>query len=325
MNMFLKVWKKKKITKALSSSCEKMDDKFFSKIAKSVSEFMILAIVKEKGESHTYEIQQTLLTKFSNQGSHVKEMTQLASSLKGKTQSVQEKKVDSNNKNGDSGKEGSFEFMIDMLNEIITQTQKDDEIPIIVSKLGDELDIINNHIFFPVKIWESISAIYQVMKDLEDQGFIEIARSEIVSGRTRKLYKITEKGELEAIRMMFIFNGIYTSIYPQFLIFGDVLSQFFKNHSDNLNNLFSKLMKTNSFNTILHDNQNIDHESLHSFMDPFAESQFQIMVQLLSLEEVDESHIAQMLSLINKKQNNEIIGNLQNYKQKIENIIKLLK
>ena len=284
----------------------KVDNKFYSKIAKSVSEFMILAILKEKGESYTYEIQQTLFSKFSIQKIHSAKIMNILTDLNETT-------------NISIAKNKFHEQTINHLNRIesnlVLGTTKE-----LLHNLQYELEIIMDHIFFPVKIWDTVGAIYQVMKELEEQGFIEVSRSEIVNGRTRKIFNITAKGELEAIRMIFIFNSVISSIYPQFLIFSKNIQQFFTNHINTLNSLFKRIIENEESN-LINLNEIKKHMEKYKRLNPFSEDQFNMIIQLLSINDYNQNDIIKIFSLNDKIQNSEIITMLNNYKQKLENLL----
>lgn len=300
-----------------------MDNHFFSKIAKSISEFMILAILKEKGELHTYEIQQELISKFRRVNSHSNEMIDLIQIFLNKNGQKSPKNFTQEEQNNQYMYYEQMEDLIKLLTNGESVNQLDKQTKELFTNLGAELEIINNFIHFPVKIWDSLSSIYQVMKDLEKQGFIEITRSEIVNGRTRKIYQITKKGETEAVRMIFTFNGINSSIYPQFLNFSDVLSQFYSNHTFNLNSLFSKIIEGQSKNLKSHtQDNNID--SLHKKVNIFADNQFQILINLLSISELNETEITKILSLLDTNQDVNVLDKLKMQKTKIEHLIEKL-
>ena len=278
-----------------------MDDKFFSKIAKSVSEFMILAILKEKGESHPYEIQQLLLSKFSEQKTHASIMLEIMAEVSEKI-SQQEAEIHTVSK---TAKE---------------QSKKEIEMKSLLEHLNSEITIIKDYLFFPGKIWETIGAIYQVMNELEAQKYIEVAKHDIVKGRTRKIYKISHKGELEALKMMFTFNGINSAIYPQFLLFGDILEQFYSEHIKNLNNLFNTI-GTKTHAMFSDPSMDIHVDTNHANFNPFSQIQAMIVLHLLTLHEYNSDMTNRIFSVNNNEQNLQLIANLKSYRDKIDGLI----
>lgn len=277
-----------------------MEDKFFSKMAKSVSEFMILAILKEKSESHPYEIQQALLSKFSSQQDHSSKMLDIMSTIS--------EKITQENK------------------DLHSESQKVKEQPgnkkehLLLSSLNSEIEIIKEYMSFPIKIWETIGAIYQVMSELEAQECIEVIKREIVKGRTRKIYKITQKGELVALRMMFAFNGINSTIYPQFLHFGDILNQFYTTHIKNLNNLFNSFNNNNY--SMLFDLSKDTHTGTRQIkFDPFLQMQTIIILHLLTLIDNNSEITSKIFPISNTEQNLELIENLKLYLEKISKLV----
>ena len=299
-----------------------MDDRFFSKMAKPVSEFMILAILKEKGEKHPYEIQQILLEKFSSQKDHTIEMMVLLADISKKAMNYisegSEKKEEVERSVNLLPDENFREIII----QLIEKAGKETDIFNLLKSLTDEIDIIKDHFIFPGKIWETIGAIYQVMKELQSQGFIEVSKQEIVKGRTRKLYKITDKGVLEAMRMLLIFNSVNSAIYPQFSLFSNSLRQFYAGHNEKFHDLFSKILDKDNSNEFEENNHPVD---LFHEINPFSKSQVMFIIQLLSLSEEEPEKILKMFSLEKLSNNNEVLESLVDFREKLDYMITKMK
>ncbi|MFQ5977567.1 MAG: PadR family transcriptional regulator [Candidatus Heimdallarchaeota archaeon] len=203
------------------------EERFFKRVARHVSEFHILTILAEKGECHPYEIQQIL-----------------------KTQIFQERQEQAN----------KLEQLIQVGQKILDyrakpSTAKYDEIESIIAKLpitaartffskglidGTEEKDVNltfwvqhgQELFKHEKsfstLLNSTSAVYHVMKDLEDYGYIRVKSEETHKGRSRKLYEITEKGRAQAPGMLLAFGEMTQTVTHGFHVFQQSLHSFFE-------------------------------------------------------------------------------------------------
>ena len=120
--------------------------------------------------------------------------------------------------------------------------------------------------------------------------------------------------------MIFIFNSVISSIYPQFLIFSNNIQQFYSSHINTLNSLFKRTIENEESN-LLHLNVIKKHIEIHKGLNPFSEDQFNTIIQLLSIDDYNQDDIVKMFSLNDKGQNSEVITMLNNYKQKLENLL----
>ncbi len=302
-----------------------MENKIFSKIARPISEFLILAILKEKTESHTYEIQQNLLAKFSTHDSQTIDMITKMASIIEKVLTSTNNIPMPDNELSKLLKSIPNENFKSLLSLVIEQQRLNPTLQPMLQQLVSELKVVEDLYVFPEKIWDSAGAIYQVMKELERQGLIVVSTSTIVNGRTRKLYKITEKGELEALKMAMTFSSVDSSIYPMFSLFSDSMNQFYKQHFNNLSNIMKKLSMDNreihSHIEMIHTKPELNN-SLK--INPFIHSQYLLIIQLLGLSNTKEDEIIHLFSLEDPDQNQEITEKLLFFRERLDNLINLL-
>lgn len=209
--------------------CEKrqFEERFFKRVARHVSEFHILTILAEKGECHPYEVQQILKTQiFRERQEQAKKLEQLIQ--------VGQKIVDYRAK-------PSPEKYDEIESEIA-------ELPITAARAffkkslsdGNEEKDVNltfwvqhgQELFKREKsfstLLNSTSAVYHVMKDLKNYGYIRVKGEETHKGRSRKLYEITDKGRAQAPGMLLAFAEMTQTVTHGFHVFQQSLHSFFE-------------------------------------------------------------------------------------------------
>lgn len=205
----------------------KFEERFFKRVARHVSEFHILTILAEKGECHPYEIQQILKTQF------FRERQEQAKKLEQLIQ-VGQKIVDYRAKPSPA-KYDEIESEIAKLPFAASRAffkkglsdgaeEKDGNLAFLVQH-GQEL--VNHEKSFSTLL-NSTSAVYHVMKDLKDYGYIRVKSEETHKGRSRKLYEITDKGRAQAPGMLLAFGEMTQTVTHGFHVFQQSLHSFFE-------------------------------------------------------------------------------------------------
>ena len=152
-----------------------------------------MSIIAEKKETHPYEIQQILQKKVLHK---YQIQIQTSSHLVQTFEKIIEISSKPKRDNKDIEKfiqSIRIPFLRDFCKKTIEKSNEDPSILANLESLKSNAKKLIRHKNTELKIWDSITAIYQVMNDLEKTNLIEVARLETHKGRTRKIYKITDK------------------------------------------------------------------------------------------------------------------------------------
>jgi DNA-binding PadR family transcriptional regulator len=112
-------------------------------------------------------------------------------------------------------KEENLFFIRLLINRLNDDTSPDDlesflELFEILEEVIDHFEITKRN----TQIWENVTGIYPVLKNLENQNFIvRLKDKEIVDGRLRTNYTITEEGLDYLRQILFVVSGITTSLF----------------------------------------------------------------------------------------------------------------
>jgi DNA-binding PadR family transcriptional regulator len=217
------------------------EERFFKRVARHVSEFHILTILAEKGECHPYEIQQILKTQiFRERQEQAKKLEQLIR--------VGQKIVDYRAK-ASPAKYDEIESEIAKLPIAAARTffkkglnAENEEIDVNLTfwvQHGQEL--LKREKAFSTLL-NSTSAVYHVMKDLKDYGYIRVKSEETHKGRSRKLYEITDKGRAQAPGMLVAFAEMTQTVTQGFHVFQQSLRSFFEPSHTFIQNMMNILL-----------------------------------------------------------------------------------
>jgi len=215
----------------------------FKKIVRPASEFIILSLLKEKGESYPYEIARSLRNEiFRNQKEMISGLNALIELGENILQSSEIP---------DKFNEKLLKFIRNVRNPMIKQLGKqvmeysleDEELLKDIKDFIDDSKKILQEKKEQIKIWESHQAIYQVISNLEERGLIRESRTDIHNGRERKLFRITDKGETAAIAMISQFGQLNQAIIPRAKIFSNRLDMLLEDHVKIVLRILNKIYK----------------------------------------------------------------------------------
>ena len=262
--------------------------RFMSRFLRTASELFILTIISSKGEIHPYEVYQELLLEiFHSKHSQIqcyskilhfgeKYLNYLQDSSKLNVELL-EKEIRDFLPTGESIEitlnpdEKLKKNMIQILNHLIGEADTH------VESLKGEL-----------KIWDSKTAIYQVMKELEREDLIKVARTEIYKGRARKIYSITDKGKSVVLRSLVLFGDLFQKIFPQITLFKDFQSSFLIDHRIKLIKFFEMIITPKQIVSILNNKTDFPLKQLFNEIFPLIGSE-SILKNLINVKKVNLS------------------------------------
>jgi DNA-binding PadR family transcriptional regulator len=188
-----------------------------------MSDLYILTILAAKGEAYPYEIQQVLYQDiFKRENLQI----QVLEHLIDMGQSIVTTTL-APNKNGSAPDLEPFlsdlpselhEYFIAFQNEIST---KPDALSRFSELLAQGSKILEEE-RREQKIWDSKTAIYQVIGDLEREGLIHVSREEVQQGRHRKFYQLTDDGRVSALQGIAQLGQLYQTLLPRIQYFEDL-------------------------------------------------------------------------------------------------------
>lgn len=290
-------------------------DKFYSKLAKAHSEFIILSIIDANPDIHTYEIQQILSSNFSKMNNPIFMSFKLFEDIISKWRKVG--KV--NDKIDKMIDDIPFIAIRSPLRNYMTISAIDKGSAQSLLEVWDKLRSINFFIVNADQIWATQTGIYQSMKSLEDNKLIEVSRQEIVKGRTRKLYQITEKGKQGALGMLFTLLSFDNIIPPYYPNFSSVLKSFYQFHDDTVFNILKEFDEKGDMHQYIF----ASNPEFREF-NPFIEIQYTLIMQVLfqlKQEEKEEDIFTKLKFNTDSVQNNVLIMKLKNFRDRLDRFI----
>ena len=298
---------------------------FFKKLSRAASEFIILSILAEKGESHPYEIHDILQKEIlKNRQIRIKntiKFIELSENLIDIYKNPQKKnKVDIKNLM-DKLEDPVFKFLSKIF---LKKLEEDKDLLTDLEILIKDGKRVLEYRDAELKVWDHVPSIYQVIRDLEKRKLIKESGIDTIKGRNRKLYTITDIGKDEAVKMLMIFGDLNQVIIPKALVFQKNINLLFKAHLDIALHLLEKLLPDKSISRILQDIEN----SLPQVQDMF-EGMFPIidndllLISLLYEDFISEESIGTK-ELTPKQQELFkfiLLKRLKKYRDKLDDII----
>ena len=260
--------------------------RFISRFLRSSSELFILTIISSKEEVHPYEVYQELLLQiFHSKHSQIQNFSkvlQIAKRFLNYLQESSEMNIELLEREfkGLLPKEESIDLVLNQDKELKTKTINM-LIPLI-SEADERFELIKEDL----RIWDSKTAIYQVMKELEQEGLIKVTREEIYKGRGRKIYSITEKGKIAVLNSLILFGDLFQKIFPQITHFYDLQQTSFNEHRIKLLQFFEKILSPHQIISILNKESDSPLKQLFNEMFPLIGSE-SILKNLISVQKVD--------------------------------------
>ncbi|MBY9006358.1 MAG: helix-turn-helix transcriptional regulator [Candidatus Lokiarchaeota archaeon] len=302
-----------------------MHHRFLNRLTRTTSELFILTILASKKEAHTYEIQQILMEKiFKTKKEEIdifKKVIKIGKEIldlnkKNKTNS----KINFNNEL-DELEIKEFESISRVISKKIMQNDSSKEK---FSELLSEADIIIQQQEKDLIIWNSNTAIYQVMKEFEKEELIKVLKTETHRGRSRKIYSLTKKGEKIAYSSLFLLGDLYQTIIPQISFFSNTKENLHSQHLYRLIEFLEALLPEEELSKILLDKD--FHDSLLkkfcSIMFPFIKNNT-LILSLINGEDISVNILEEKLASSSYRNLNKemFIENLKRLKDKIEDLI----
>lgn len=293
-----------------------------SRLLRTASELFILAIIASKKEVHPYEVYQKLISEiFYSKQIQIQSFSHILQVGKSYLKYLQEpSKLNENLLREEIKKILPKGFPLkDELN--IDKKSKDDSIQIL-SHLIKEADINLNEEEGDLRIWDSKTAIYQVMKELEREDLITVARTEIYKGRGRKIYAITLKGKITAVHSLLLFGDLYQKVFPQITLFTDFQKSSSEDPGIRLLQILENVLSTEMIMAIFQNEEDSPLKQLIKELFPLVRSEVAlqnlIILKDIPLNLFDVSILPLSYRSIYKKM---IIQQLSDYKKHIENVI----
>ncbi len=298
---------------------------FFKKLSRAASEFIILSILAEKGESHPYEIHDILQKEiFKNRETRIKntiKFIELSEKLIAIYKNPQKKNKDDIKNLMDKLEDPLFKFLSKIF---LKKLEEDKDILTDLEKLIEDGKRVLEYKGAEQKVWDHVPSIYQVIRDLEKRKLIKESRIETIKGRNRKLYTITNDGKDEAVKMLTIFGDLNQVIIPKALIFQNNINMLFKSHLDIALNLLEKLLPGKSISNILQDIENSLPQVQGIFEGMFPIIDNDLLLISLLLEDFITKEKINMKELNPNQQelfNFLLVNRLKKYRDKLDDVI----
>lgn len=303
---------------------------FSSRLNRSASELLILTIIESKGKVHPYEIYQTLLPEiFYKKYAEIQKSSQMISFSKkyikfledptDENENVLTKEIQGLLPDGTT----SDEFVLIKQNN--NQYYSKNNIENLRRLLNEAEGFVKNE-REKLKIWKSKTAIYQVMKDLEEkEKLITVVDTEIIKGRSRKIYSITDKGRETAINWILEFGDLYDRISPKISQFTGIESAFTKNHPLQVLNFMEQFIPVDSIIKLLLDDSGSPFSQLIKGLFPIVGNPSKLKTLLLSDEFQFDFLAGDLIPKKYKAVYKELLlKHMKEFKNKIENKIRNL-
>ena len=303
---------------------------FSSRLNRSASELLILTIIESKGKTYPYEIYQTLLPEiFYNKYTEIQKSSQMISFSK-KYIKFLEDPTDENKNLLKKEIQGllpdgitSDEFVLTKQNN--NQYSNKNNIENLHRLVNEAEGFVKNQ-KEKLKIWKSKTAIYQVMKDLEEkEKLITVVDTEIINGRSRKIYSITDKGRETAIKWILDFGDLYDRISPKISQFTGIESAITKSHRLQVLDFMEQFIPVDSIIELLMDDSGSPFSQLIKGLFPIVGNPSKLKTLLLS-DEFQFDYLAG--NLIPKRYKaiykELLLKEMKEFKNKIENKIKII-
>lgn len=303
-------------------------DLFFKKITRAAAEFTILSILAEKGVAHPYEIQELvqeeLLKKYRLQIESIKSFIEISETIISNFNNPRRQ----NQKDISQILKGIKDPLFRHFGKIFLKKVKENkELLLDLEKLKEDAKNILIRRGSELKIWEHIHSIYQVIKELKQRELIEESGTETFKGRTRKLYKITDKGRDEALKMIILFADLNQVIIPKALIFQNNLNILFQTHLDILFQILNKIFPDKTiFDMLLEVESSFPHiQKTFEGLFPLLDNDLLLISLLLEDFITSESINIQELPC-NQQQlfKHLLLNHLKKHRKKIDEVIKSL-
>ncbi len=303
-------------------------DQFFKKITRAAAEFTILSILAEKGVAHPYEIQELvqdeLLKKYRFQIESIKSFIEISEAIISNFNDPKHQKQ----KDVNQILKGTKDPLFGHFGKIFLGKVKDNkDLLLDLEQLKEDAKSILIRRGSELKIWEHIHSIYQVIKELKERELIEEARTETIKGRTRKLYRITDRGRNEALKMIILFADLNQVIIPKALIFQDNLNILFQTHLDILFQIFNKIFPNKSIFDILHEIESSFPQVQKTFEGLFPLLDNDLLLISLLLEDFITSESINLAELSPNQQQlfkHLLLNHLKKHRKKLDDVIKNL-
>ncbi len=300
----------------------------FRKITRAASEFMILSIIMEKGESHPYEIYQTLIERVAGkQKPPVRNLELLIkySSMimdffdNEETDGNQEKKIISLINSIESP------FSKKLLLEFLEQGKKDVKLQANLKDLIKDARIITQKDKSDLEAWQKPPAIYQVLKSLEKRKLIKFSRTEQYQGKSRNLYTITEKGIPEAFTMLTTLGDLNQLIIPMARFFRNHINLQMQNHLTIVFRIMKQLYPNKNLSDIFEDPELIDPNFILELSSLFPIIDNDSLFIPILFDDTISTDAINAMKVIPEQQvlfKEIVLKKLRSYKEKINKVIK---
>ncbi len=269
--------------------------RFENRLVRTSSELFILTILASKGEAHPYEIHQILLKEiFKDRMAYLQEFHKVIDwARKLLVVFEQDSTPDMDNLEAETEQlfpqsmRGLSKFLIERLRK---NQQLRKELNLLLTEADEGLRLDEEQ----VKIWDSDTTIYQVMKELESEGLIAVNRTEIHQGRGRKVYVLTEIGRRTAFETILQFGNLFQAILPFITLVNPEGEGHHSSHQMQVLHLFERILPKEQFNkfiSVISEDSPLTHFLLNLFPFLFNDAIFFpiIMGDYLSLEIINEN------------------------------------
>ena len=303
---------------------------FSSRLNRSASELLILTIIESKGKAHPYEIYKTLLHEiFYKKYAEIQKSSQMISFSKKYIKFLEDSTVENENVLKKEIQEllpdgmTSDDFVLTKRNANQYNNKKNIEN---LGRLLNEAEGFVKSQKEKLKIWKSKTAIYQVMKDLEEkEKLITVVNTEIISGRSRKIYSITDKGRETAIKWILEFGDLYDRISPKISQFTGIENAITKNHRLRVLSFMEQFIPVDSIIKFLLDDSGSPFSQLVKSFFPIVGNPSKVKTLLLSDEFQFDFPAGDLIPKKYKAVYKELLlKHMKEFKNKIENKIRNL-
>lgn len=225
---------------------------FENRLVRTASELFILMILASKREAHPYEIQQVLLKEiFKVRRSQFEEFQNLIQWMAKTFEILDQEPPGDTNLLGQE-METFFPPLLKHLGpQFLVALSEDPQLQAELRQLVNTAEQAMQQEGEHLKIWDSDTAIYQVMKELENEGLIEVTRSEIHRGRGRKVFTLTENGRKTAFSTILVFGDLYQAILPYSTLFHTEEGLLFSKHQFDILHLLERVLHGNDLGKLI--------------------------------------------------------------------------
>ncbi|MFX1237543.1 MAG: PadR family transcriptional regulator [Promethearchaeota archaeon] len=260
--------------------------RFTSRFLRTISELFILIIISSKREIHPYEVYQELLAQvFHSRQSQIESFSKILQVGKKYLDYLQDPSSSNVeilekefNKLLPKGKSIKITTVLDNIQNKMPK----DTIINLINEADSQIESEKEDL----KIWDSKTAIYQVMNELEREDLIKVTRTEIYKGRGRKLYSITDKGINMVISTIIAFGDLFQKIFPHIELFNEIHQILSRDHRQKLLQFFDLIISSKQIISILNNESEFPLKRLLIEVFPLIASE-STLANLINVQKLD--------------------------------------